>query len=75
MLRWLRKPQSAPAMSEHDPAERMNALVAHVRAFDDCPHARIAAMVESLLTPEQWDALEALAARREQSRQEGRESA
>ncbi|MQM38460.1 hypothetical protein KBTX_02471 [wastewater metagenome] len=61
-------------MREHAPDERMDALVERVRAFDDCPHARIAAMVESLLTPAQWDALEAMAARRE-DRQEGRESA
>lgn len=51
------------------PDERMDALVQRVRTFDDCPHARLLAMAESLLTEAQWRELEALVARREKDRQ------
>lgn len=49
-----------------DPAGRMDALIERARAFDDRPHARIVAMLEGLLTEDQWRELEAAAERRAQ---------
>ncbi|MDZ7810958.1 MAG: hypothetical protein U5L11_13925 [Arhodomonas sp.] len=45
---------------EATPADRMDALLERVSAYADRPHARVAAMVESLLTPEQWAELEGM---------------
>lgn len=47
-----------------DPAGRMDALIARARAFDDRPHARIVAMLEGLLTEDQWREVEAMVDRR-----------
>ncbi|MDZ7810650.1 MAG: hypothetical protein U5L11_11745 [Arhodomonas sp.] len=45
---------------EATPADRMDALIERVRAYTDRPDARLLAMVETLLTTEQWNALEAI---------------